>query len=105
MWEKGEGGQTLAEGPLLPDDVHAFEDGSEESVGRRLEWHTIAVTLCSSITFHSFLFISVLTSVFVRLLNWLTYWLAMQRILPRRSIVRGGAGVSCQNGEGKTEGS
>ena len=47
MWEKGEGGriaQTLAEGLLLPDTVHAFEDGSEESVGRRLEWHTIAVT-------------------------------------------------------------
>ena len=48
MWEKGEGGwiaQTLAEGLLLPDDVHAFEDGSEESVRRRLEWHAIAVIL------------------------------------------------------------
>ena len=47
MWEKGEGGriaQTLAEG-LLPEDVHAFEEGSEESVGRRLEWHAIAVIL------------------------------------------------------------
>ena len=46
MWEKGEGGriaQTLAEGLLLPEDVHAFEEGSEESVGRRLEWHAIAV--------------------------------------------------------------
>ena len=45
MWEKGKGGrivQTLAEGLLLPEDVHAFEEGSEESVGRRLEWHTIA---------------------------------------------------------------
>ena len=76
MWEKGKGGriaQTLAKGLLLPDDVHAFEDGSEESVGRRLEWHTIAVTPCSSITFHTFLFIFVRTSVFVRLLNWLTY--------------------------------
>ena len=108
MWEKGEGGriaQTLAAGLLLPDDVHAFEDGSEESVGRRLEWHTIVVTLCLSITYHSFLFISILISMFVRLLNWLTYWLAVQRILPRRSIVRRGTGVSCQNGEGKTEGS
>ena len=48
MWEKGEGGrvpQTLVEGLLLPDDVHAFEEGSEESVGRRLEWHAIAVIL------------------------------------------------------------
>ena len=47
MWEKGEGcriAQTLAEGLLLLDDVHAFEEGLEESVGRRLEWHTIAVT-------------------------------------------------------------
>ena len=37
MWEKGEGGhiaQTLATSLLLPDGVHAFEDGSEESVGR-----------------------------------------------------------------------
>ena len=48
MWEKGEGGriaQTLAEGLLLPNDVHAFEEGSEESVGHRLEWHAIAVIL------------------------------------------------------------
>ena len=46
MWEKGEGGriaQTLAKGLLLPEDVHAFEEGSEESVRRRLEWHAIAV--------------------------------------------------------------
>ena len=87
MWEKGEGGriaQTLAEGLLLLNDVHAFKDESEESVGRWLEWHTIAVTLCLSITYHSYLFISVLISVFVRLLNWLTYWLAVQRILSRR---------------------
>ena len=48
MWEKGEGGritQTLAEGLLLPGDMHAFEEGSEESVGHRLEWHVIAVIL------------------------------------------------------------
>ena len=54
MWEKGEGGriaQTLAEGLLLLDDVHAFEDGSEESVGRRLEWHAIAVILLSIYSF------------------------------------------------------
>ena len=48
MWEKGEGGriaQSLAEGLLLPNNVHAFEEGSEESVERRLEWHAIAVIL------------------------------------------------------------
>ena len=48
IWEKGEGGriaQTLAEGLLLPVDVHAFEKGSEESVGRWLEWHAIVVIL------------------------------------------------------------
>ena len=46
MWDKGEGGriaQSLAETLQLPEDVHAFEEGSEESVGRRLEWHAIAV--------------------------------------------------------------
>ena len=48
MWEKGEGGriaQTLVEGLLLLEDVHAFEEGSKESMGRRLEWHAIAVIL------------------------------------------------------------
>ena len=87
MWEKGEGGriaQTLAKGLLLPDDVHAFEEGSEESVGRRLQWHTVAVTLylpipyCPlhiyyfSFTFH---FVAVLIFVFVRLLNWPIFWM------------------------------
>ena len=46
-WEKGEGArkaQTLAMSLLLPDDVHAFKEGSEEFVGHRLQWHTIAVT-------------------------------------------------------------
>ena len=60
MWEKGEGGriaQTLAEGLLLPDDVHAFEEGSEESVGRRLEWHAIAVILLS-LYFRIYIYIS-----------------------------------------------
>ena len=72
MWEKGEGGsiaQTLAIGLLLPDDVHAFEEGTEESVGCRLQWHTITVTPYSSITYHLFYFVAILTSVFVRLLN------------------------------------
>ena len=48
VWEKGEGGriaQTLAQGLLLPEDMHAFKEGSEESMGRRQQWHTIAVTL------------------------------------------------------------
>ena len=37
VWEKGEGGriaQCLACGLLLPDDVHTFEDGIDESLGR-----------------------------------------------------------------------
>ena len=73
MWEKGEEGrivQALATGLLLPNDVHAFEEGSEESIGRRLQWHTIAVTLYLSITYHLLHFVAVLSSVFVRLLNW-----------------------------------
>ena len=68
MWEKGKGGriaQTLATGLLLPDDVHAFEEGMEESVGHRLKWHTIAVTPFSSIIYHFLYFVVVLTSVFV----------------------------------------
>ena len=95
MWEKGEGGriaQTLAEGLLLPDDMHAFEEGFQESVGRRLEWHAIAVIPYLSITFHTFTFTFVLTSVIAKLLNWPTYWLAVHEILPRRLIVRRGRG-------------
>ena len=34
---------NAGEGLLLPEDVHAFEEGSEKSVARRLEWHAIAV--------------------------------------------------------------
>ena len=39
VWEKGAGGrvaQALARGLLLPEDVHAFEEGTNESMGRRL---------------------------------------------------------------------
>ena len=39
VWEKGEGGriaQSLAHDLLLPEDVHAFEEGKKESIGRRL---------------------------------------------------------------------
>ena len=46
VWEKGERGriaQILVHGLLLPEDVHAFKEGTEESMGRRLQWHTIAV--------------------------------------------------------------
>ena len=31
-------------GLLLPKDAHTFEDGTDESLGKRLQWHTIAVT-------------------------------------------------------------
>jgi len=60
MWDKGEGGriaQALAGALQLPEDVHAFEDGSEESVGRRLEWHAIAVILLSIYFFINFLLV------------------------------------------------
>ncbi|XP_065628883.1 uncharacterized protein LOC136067250 [Quercus suber] len=45
IWGKGAGGhvaQTLARGLLLPEDMSALEDGTDESMGRRLQWHTIA---------------------------------------------------------------
>ena len=57
VWEKGEGGriaQSLAQGLLLPEDVSAFAKGTEESMGRRLQWHTIAVTSLS--LYFSFLY-------------------------------------------------
>ena len=53
-WEKGEGGhiaQSLVHGLLLPEDVSAFADGTDESMGRRLQWHTIAV---SPLPLHSY---------------------------------------------------
>ena len=46
VWDKGEGGrvaQSMAHGLLLPEDVHAFEDGTDKSMGRRLQWLTITV--------------------------------------------------------------
>ena len=45
-WEKGEGGrvaQSLVHDLLLPENVSAFADGIDESMGRRLQWHTIAI--------------------------------------------------------------
>ena len=48
VWEKGEGGriaQCLARGLLLPNDVRTFKDGINESLGRLLQWHTVAVIL------------------------------------------------------------
>ena len=39
VWEKDEGEcvtQSLVHGLLLPEDVRAFEEGTEESMGRRL---------------------------------------------------------------------
>ena len=47
VWAKGAGGhvaQSLARGLLLPEDVRAFEEGTDESMARRLQWHTIAVS-------------------------------------------------------------
>ena len=60
VWEKGKGGriaQSLAHGLLLPEDVSAFVDGTEESMGRRLQWHTIAVTSLSLYSFSLLLYI------------------------------------------------
>ena len=46
VWKKGEGGrvaQSLVHDLLLPEDMRAFEEGMKESIGKRLQWHTIAV--------------------------------------------------------------
>ena len=52
VWDKGKGGrvaQSLVHSLLLPNDVHAFEDGTEESMGKRLQWHTVVVIPCFTI--------------------------------------------------------
>ena len=36
--------QSLAHGLLLLVDVSAFVDATDESMGKRLQWHTIAVS-------------------------------------------------------------
>ncbi|KAL0015053.1 hypothetical protein SO802_002122 [Lithocarpus litseifolius] len=44
VWDKGKGSrvaQSLVCDLLLPEDIHVFEDGTDESLGRRLQWHTI----------------------------------------------------------------
>ena len=61
--EKGEGGrvaQSLVHGLILPEDVSAFADGTDESIGRRLQWHPIAVTFHSLYTclLHIFVLLS-----------------------------------------------
>ena len=48
VWEKGEGGrvaQSLVHDLLLPKDIHTFEDGTDELLGRQLQSHIIAVSL------------------------------------------------------------
>ncbi|KAK9986920.1 hypothetical protein SO802_031871 [Lithocarpus litseifolius] len=45
VWEKREEGcvaRSLVHGLLLPEDVHVFKEGTDESLGRRLQWHTVA---------------------------------------------------------------
>ena len=56
-WEKGEKGrvaQSLVHGLLLPEDMSAFADGTDESMKRRIQWHTIAV---SSLPLHPYFFL------------------------------------------------
>ena len=65
VWKKGEGGriaQCLAQGLLLPKDVSAFTEGTKESMGRRLQWHTIAVTSLSLYFLSSYTFIAVVNT-------------------------------------------
>ena len=55
-WAQGERGwvaQSLVQGLLLPEDVQFFLDGTDGSLARRLQWHTIVVTFYPFI-FHLF---------------------------------------------------
>lgn len=79
VWDKGKGGrvaQSLVHSLLLPNDVHAFEDGTEESMGKRLQWHTVVVIPCFTI-YHLLLHNSFCFHTYhcclIRPLNWLTY--------------------------------
>ena len=72
VWEKGAGGrvaQSLVHDLLLLMDVHTFEDGTDESLGRRLQWHTIAVTPNSLffLRFYIILFYSIHVYVYILL--------------------------------------
>ena len=68
VWDKGEGGhvaQSLVHDFLLPEDIHVFADETNESFGRRLQWHTIAVISCPLVLYlllltHSFSYLSFL---------------------------------------------
>ena len=49
VWDKGERGrvtESLVHDLLLPKDIHVFEDRTDESLGKWLQWHTIAVISC-----------------------------------------------------------
>ena len=71
VWDKGEGGrvaQSLVNGLFLLEDIHIFEDGTDETLGRQLQWHTIAVISCPLVlfavtyTFFSFSYIIIVLS-------------------------------------------
>lgn len=50
-WSHVQGGrvaQSLVQGLLLPWDLKIFAVGTDESISRRLQWHTIAVNSCLS---------------------------------------------------------
>ena len=45
MWAQGgRVAHSLVSDLLLPEDIQFFSDGSEDSIVRWLQWHTIAVT-------------------------------------------------------------
>ena len=54
----------MVHGLFLPKDIHAFKDGTDESLGRRLQWHTIVVISYPLIfyLFHTHIFFSFLYS-------------------------------------------
>ena len=66
MWDKGEGGrvtQILVHGLLLSEYVNAFEEGTDESIGRRLQWQLLRYLLFFSLPLTStrILFVFVLS--------------------------------------------
>ena len=74
-------------GLLLPKDVHAFEDKTDESLGRRLQWHTIAVISCLSVFYrHLHIVFVVLVIVYFCCTYYYLFYQAAQltHVLDRR---------------------
>jgi len=76
-WAQGEGGcvtRSLAQGLILPEDVHFFSGSTDESLATQLQWHTIAVM------HHFFSLVQMYLHFFSFLCSTLLYYQAAQLV-------------------------